>query len=115
TLATEVVDRGEDAIAGHADAQPGRFVCLSVTDTGCGMSEEVLQHVFEPFFTTKEQSLGTGLGLATVHGIVKQHGGWIDVESAVDRGTTFRVYLPAATKDQKSAASEGDDQVVAGG
>jgi len=80
----------------HAGTQPGPFVCLSVTDTGCGMDEPTLKRIFEPFFTTKPLGKGTGLGLPTVHGIAAQHHGWVEVESAVGRGTTFRVFLPAA-------------------
>jgi PAS domain S-box-containing protein len=80
----------------HREARAGRFVCLEVTDSGHGMGEETLGRIFEPFFTTKDTGLGTGLGLATVDGIVRQHGGWVTVESVVDRGTTFGVYLPAA-------------------
>ena len=75
-------------------ARPGSFVCLSVSDSGCGIPPENLQKIFEPFFTTKAVGKGTGLGLATVFGIVQQHKGWINVHSQVGRGTLFKVYLP---------------------
>jgi PAS domain S-box-containing protein len=79
-----------------SEIAPGRYVVLSISDTGCGIPDEVRRRIFEPFFTTKGQGKGTGMGLAMVYGIVKNHGGWVAVESAVGRGTTVRIHLPQA-------------------
>jgi CheY-like chemotaxis protein len=96
-IETSAVDFDESVAARSAQARPGSFVCLSVSDTGSGIPAEILPNIFEPFFTTKEVGKGTGLGLATVFGIVQQHHGWINVYSEVGRGTTFRIYLPRLT------------------
>lgn len=89
------IDVTDTASSPSPKARTGSFICLSVTDTGTGMSPEILSKIFRPFFTTKEIGRGTGLGLATVSGIVDQHQGWIEVESEVGKGSEFRVLLPA--------------------
>jgi PAS domain S-box-containing protein len=87
----------EDYCTAHEEFIPGEYVRLAVSDDGCGMSKEILGHLFEPFFTTKEKGKGTGLGLATVYGIIKQNNGFIDISSAPDKGTTFTLFLPRFT------------------
>ena len=93
-IETSELNFDELSIAKASPARPGSFACVSVTDTGCGMSPEITAHIFEPFFTTKDVGKGTGLGLATTFGIVQQHQGWINVYSEVGMGTTMRIYLP---------------------
>jgi CheY-like chemotaxis protein len=98
-IATSGAEIDPDYARKHPDARPGSFVCLTVADTGCGMDHRTLERIFEPFFTTKEVGKGTGLGLATVYGIVKQHRGWIEVASEVGKGTAFKVYFPGLDRE----------------
>ncbi len=113
TLSTSQQTLDPVALVLNPQARPGRFVCLTVTDTGCGMDAATLGHLFEPFFTTKDIGKGAGLGLATVYGIMKQHEGWVVVESQVGVGSTFTLFLPDAGKGAVSLAPrQGDTQTV---
>jgi two-component system cell cycle sensor histidine kinase/response regulator CckA len=116
-ISTSLVMLDAAAAASQPDAKAGKFVCLSVTDHGCGMSADVIQRIFDPFFTTKDVGKGTGLGLSTIHGIVKQHEGWIDVASEIGRGSIFRIFLPATDVAPSGAAvtNTGTTTVVESG
>jgi hypothetical protein len=96
-IATESISLDAAYVETHFEARPGKFVCLTVKDTGTGIHPEYLPRIFEPFFTTKEAGQGAGLGLAIVHGIVKQHHGWITISSQLGKGTAFKIFLPANT------------------
>jgi len=115
SLRTSVEVVGPAAVANHPDARAGSFVIISISDTGTGIPATVLPHVFEPFFTTKGGERGTGLGLATVHGVVKQHQGWVTVRSVANHGTTFDVYLPAVAARSTSGLETAPGESSRGG
>jgi signal transduction histidine kinase/CheY-like chemotaxis protein len=98
TLETSLADFDVESAQANAESRPGQFVCLRISDTGCGMNADVVSHLFEPFFTTKEAGKGPGLGLTSVYGIVHQHKGWMNVVSVEGKGTSFRLYLPVLEK-----------------
>jgi two-component system, cell cycle sensor histidine kinase and response regulator CckA len=106
TIATAVVEIDRAYMEKNPEAHSGKFVRLSVSDTGCGIPPENVSHVFEPFFTTKEAGKGTGLGLATVYGIVRQHHGWITLQSSLGTGTTFSIFLPVSVQRPVPAAQK---------
>jgi two-component system, cell cycle sensor histidine kinase and response regulator CckA len=119
TIETDNTDLDEVYCAHRAGFAPGKYVLLAVSDDGCGMDAEMLSHVFEPFFTTKEQGKGTGLGMATVYGIVKQNDGFIDVCSEPDAGTTIKIYLPRheelgehRSEETAPAATRSDETIL---
>jgi PAS domain S-box-containing protein len=112
TVETDLLEITEAAVSAHGIGAPGTYAVISVTDTGLGMDEEAKQKIFEPFFTTKEVGRGTGLGMAIVYGIVKQHKGYVTVDSQVGKGATFKIYLPlhrgqVEQKEKAPAVSPG--------
>jgi two-component system, cell cycle sensor histidine kinase and response regulator CckA len=115
-ISTDLVTIDAAHVKRVPEAAAGQFVCLTIEDTGSGISPPNLAHLFEPFFTTKEVGKGTGLGLATVYGIVKEHNGWIEVASTVGQGTVFQIYLPVIIRPTTAAAPRaGGDSPVRGG
>jgi PAS domain S-box-containing protein len=109
------ISLGPDNLASHPEGRSGKFICLSVADNGSGIEPDQLNRIFEPFASTKEAGKHAGLGLATVYGIVKQHEGWIEVESEPGNGATFRVYLPASREKDDDAGKKSAPQKVKGG
>jgi signal transduction histidine kinase len=98
TVTTELTPDGPPRLEEGSGVYDRPFILMTVADTGCGMDEETIQRIFEPFFTTKDEDKGTGLGLALVYGVVTHHGGGVSVESALGKGSTFKVYLPVSGK-----------------
>jgi two-component system, cell cycle sensor histidine kinase and response regulator CckA len=113
-IETRNVEIEEEYCRHHAYAQVGSYVMLSVSDTGIGMDKATLERVFEPFFTTKQMGRGTGLGLSTVYGVVKQHGGFIYAYSEPGQGSAFRLYFPAVSRVHEQREIQGDEQPTTG-
>ena len=118
TIETQEIELDEEYCKSHAEVIPGTYIVLCVTDTGKGMTQEIMEKIFDPFFTTKKKGAGTGLGLSTVYGIVKQHKGHVYVYSELDSGTIFKIYLREIkktadeTKAKKFSAMEGGPETI---
>ncbi|RJP81383.1 MAG: response regulator, partial [Desulfobacteraceae bacterium] len=114
TIETRNIVVDEACCMTHEEWIPGDYVMLSISDTGCGMEKKILDHLFEPFFTTKELGKGTGLGLATIYGIVRQNKGYIDVDSDPDRGTTFRICFPGIPAENRMKSRDIREKPASG-
>jgi PAS domain S-box-containing protein len=112
TITTHNVTLDSLACATIHDARPGRFACISIEDTGSGIERDVIDQIFEPFFSTKGPTKGTGLGLAVVYGIIRQHGGWINVYSEPGQGTAFKVYLPSVSPEARQDDGDAVDAIA---
>jgi CheY-like chemotaxis protein len=119
TISAEPLELSPSLGQTDREAHPGRFVRIGVADTGCGIPPELLPRIFEPFFTTKPVGKGTGLGLATVYGIAKQHAGWVEVQSQPGQGSTFHIFIPAGAAGPEPgpapstpSPSKGGDETI---
>jgi PAS domain S-box-containing protein len=112
TIGTRNVELHETFAGSHAQIPPGKYVVLTVSDTGVGMRSEIQAHIFEPFFTTKKPGEGTGLGLAIVYGVVKQTGGWITASSEFGKGTTFDIYFPQVQEEEAKSKSRAKEEPI---
>jgi PAS domain S-box-containing protein len=112
TIGTRNVELHETFAGSHAQIPPGKYVVLTVSDTGVGMRSEIQAHIFEPFFTTKKPGEGTGLGLAIVYGVVKQTGGWITASSEFGKGTTFDIYFPQVQEEEAKSGSRAKEEPI---
>jgi len=114
TIETNNVQVDQDTYMTFPVADPGRYVLISITDTGCGMDKETLPKIFDPFFTTKDVGEGTGLGLSMVYGLVKQHNGILHTYSEVDKGTVFKVYIPLVEHTATTVVARGKGEPLGG-
>jgi len=114
TIETDNITLDETYCLHHIGFTSGDYVILCISDNGAGMDKETLEHIFEPFFTTKPQGVGTGLGLSTVYGIVKQNNGFINVYSELNKGSSFKIYFPRAIEDKETAKTDTKKQILKG-
>ncbi len=115
TITTHLTEIDLDSVRHHSERRPGKFVTLSVADTGTGMDDQTLKRIFEPFFTTKDVGKGTGLGLPTAYGIIKQHQGWIEVYTQPGQGSLFEVFLPAKNVPRAHSEAHAPSTHAVGG